>query len=378
MKIKASLFLGLVSMLVGFVSCQQSQSDVSSSNQNEFKVGIIIPLTGTIADYGQAITNSINLAIKEHPETFKNLKLIYEDAQYDTNKAVVAFHKLVNQDKVHLIYTFGISFCQALAPLAESYQIPTILQCVDPNSAKGKKYSMRFMNYTDQYLRLQNDYLYAQGAKKIGVIITDNAYLEEMYKALVRTKHPEQEIKIIDNFSPSEMTFLTSITKAKAGDYDAIGVFVSAGQLAQFFKEAKRLQLNVPLFSTNWCESLSEITASGGAMDGAIFVNNVVTPEFINKYKSTYGNEGQLTFGSLAYEAFRLIAENSKNLADTTQMTIDIESILSSQGHQWFATNPGTFKNTQEVGKFYDFPLAVKQVKINPNGDITFNILQTQ
>lgn len=362
------------------ISCKEHSpsTNIVAPVQKKFKVGLILPLTGPVADYGQAITNSVNLAISDDPQAFENLELIYEDPQYDTAKAVAAFHKLVNQDKVNLVYTFGIAFCQALAPLAESYKMPTILQCIDPNSAKGRKYSMRFMNYTDQYLQLQNEYLQAQGVKKIGIVITDNAYLEEMYKALERTKFPDQEIKIIDRFTPSENSFLTTITKAKSAQYDAIGVFLSAGQLSQFFKEARSLQLNTVLFGTNFFESLSEIVASNGAMDNAIFVNNIVRPEFVANYKAKYGNEGQLTFGSLAYEALRLIAKNVAKLPDPQQKIDDISSLLSSEGHKWLATNPGVFEDTPEVGKFYNFPLAVKQVKVDSEGNITFNILQSQ
>ena len=50
---------------------------IFSSFQGAFaepvKVGAILPLTGPVAEYGQAIVNSINFAREDHPELFENL-----------------------------------------------------------------------------------------------------------------------------------------------------------------------------------------------------------------------------------------------------------------------------------------------------------------
>jgi len=42
-------------------------------DQEKLKVGVILPLTGPLAEYGMAARNGIELARKEYPELFHDL-----------------------------------------------------------------------------------------------------------------------------------------------------------------------------------------------------------------------------------------------------------------------------------------------------------------
>ena len=76
-KLLVSIFL-----FVCFIQCFRA-SYVLAEPSNIFQVGLVLPLTGPAADYGVAIKNCIDLAIKDRPELFTNIKFNYEDAAYD-------------------------------------------------------------------------------------------------------------------------------------------------------------------------------------------------------------------------------------------------------------------------------------------------------
>lgn len=330
------------------------------------KIGVILPLTGVTADYGESVKNSIELARSDKPELFGSIEFVYEDASYDAKQAVTAFQKLATQDKVDLVYVWGIAFCKAVAPLAERAKIPLIAQCIDPAIARNRSYVVRFMNYTDQYLLATTQYLASQKRNRLAVVVTDNAYLEEMLEALKRTRQPNQEITELQRYQATEMDFRSTISRLRDGSYDAIGVFLSAGQIATFFRQLREQGISITSFGTNFFESLSEIEAAQTAMDGAIFANNEVALPFIERFRQKFGKVSQIGFGSLAYEFALTVGRITTNLPEDKlsglQVLADLEKLPKQQGT---AAGPYRFRNDSHVGRFFEFPIAIKQIKGN-------------
>lgn len=329
-----------------------------------FRIGVIIPLSGMAAEYGEVIRNSMELAKKDHPELLGHLSFVYEDVQYDPKLAISAFHKLRLVDKADLVYTFGVSFCKALAPIAEAAKFPLIGQCIDPNSSTGRHYVIRFMNYTDEYLAAQTKYLKARGLNRIGVILTDNPYLEEMYEALKRNLEPGQTLHLIERVLHSEMDLRAAIARARMQHHDVIGVMLAAGQISQFYRQAKQLNFSVPTFGTNFFESLTELGAAYGGMEGAVFAGHAVSEDFVKHYQARYGNLSQLSFGGPAYE-FALLA--GRLFPPLPHSPLSSEEILhrfrgAPQQHGTVC-GPYRYVESAEAGGYFSFPIALKQVQ---------------
>lgn len=82
------------------------------------RVGLVLPLTGVLAEYGQAFQNGVNLALSDSSEVAKNCTFISEDSKYDSKTAVAAFHKLTSSN-LSVVYNWGGPTSEALAPLAD-------------------------------------------------------------------------------------------------------------------------------------------------------------------------------------------------------------------------------------------------------------------
>jgi branched-chain amino acid transport system substrate-binding protein len=86
----------MASLIIFSIGC-------SNKEEKEIKIGAILPLTGDNASYGIALKKGMDLAIDEINEkriNGKKLDVVFEDSQSDPQKAVNAFNKLVNADKV--------------------------------------------------------------------------------------------------------------------------------------------------------------------------------------------------------------------------------------------------------------------------------------
>lgn len=333
-----------------------------NSGAHGLKVGLVLPLTGPTADYGIAISNAIRLAISDHNSLFTEIKFVTEDAQYNPALAVSAFKKLVDVDKVDLVYTWGVSFCKALAPLAESSQIPLIGQCIDQESSRGRQYVLRFMNHTDEYTVLLSSYLRSKDVTRIHVVLAENAYLEEYLESL-RRQAQGISISLVERVPTSEMNFRPIISKLRRDHPQAIGVFLASGQISQFAKQAREQQFSVPIVGTNFFESLSEVLDARGALDGSVFANNDITQEFKQRYEQRYGMLSQMGFAAPAYEWARLLGV----LFGRTKTQISAKQILSAfenvKSVSESVAGPYHFQNSEFAGKYFAFPVTIKSIR---------------
>ena len=95
------------------------------------KVGMVGPLSGGAATYGQSVRNGVEIAVNEVNENNEIegvvLELLAEDSEGDWSKAANAFSKLADQDKVNVIVGGVLSSeSEAGGPIIMSAQIPTI------------------------------------------------------------------------------------------------------------------------------------------------------------------------------------------------------------------------------------------------------------
>jgi len=101
--IKRVLFLSLLVLLPEAALC-------------EFKVGVIIPLSGEVQFWGQGIKRGMELIQHNYPD---KISFIYEDETFCNSKlAVTAANKLLQQDKVKLIVTGCLNGTKAIQPIA--------------------------------------------------------------------------------------------------------------------------------------------------------------------------------------------------------------------------------------------------------------------
>jgi ABC-type branched-subunit amino acid transport system substrate-binding protein len=358
--------------------CQENETEIGKvsgmrcpcvccAKKNPFKVGLVLPLTGVAADYGVAIKNNIDLAIKDRPELFTNIHFQYEDAAFDPRTAVTSLNKLINSDHVNLTVTWGVAFCKALAPIAESKKKPLVGICLDPGIATNKRYVLRFKNTTDEIMRAQADYLLNRGVKNIGLLVAEHPYLEEVTLALERNLLPGQTVTIIDRIPNTEMDLRTHIVKLKQNSkkFDSIGVFLFAGQIATFYRQAHDLKFTTPTFGTDFFESLSEIEASKGTMEGATFTSIDIKEPFLKRYKETFHNESQLAFGAPAYEFAITVGElfNDKGGELTAEEIIKNFSTVTFR--EGVASGPYKYVNDAKAGQYFQFPVVVKEIQKN-------------
>src|SRR5688572_13224129 len=99
--------------------------------QATVKIGVIQPLTGSVAYNGQAYVSGAKLAIEQRNAAGgvlgRKIELVVEDGQCRPANSINAAEKLIQRDKVvALAGAFCSSATAAVMPVAEKYKIPLL------------------------------------------------------------------------------------------------------------------------------------------------------------------------------------------------------------------------------------------------------------
>ncbi len=339
------------------------------------KVGLILPLSGPIADYGATIKNGIQLAQSEKPEEFNNsIEFVYEDARYDAKLAISAFHKLTKSDKVNLVYLFGTTCSAAVAPIAEQNKVPTIILSGEPFITGGKKYIIDFHNRLNDIALATLKELRSRGHSKFAIVKTEVQYLESLVDAFKANLNEKETFTILDSFAPDANPDLkTTVLKVKNGldkkEFDAIGVFLLTGQISTFFQKMDLYKIKASTFGSDVFGQIEEMKKAGPAAVDGIYATLAVSEEFSNKYYSTYGNRAQLQYAANSYDLANLLLSlfskyNSKissdEIIDLIKKSPPTQGAL---GNYYFTEeDPSKLKN---AGNRFIFPIEMRKVSID-------------
>jgi branched-chain amino acid transport system substrate-binding protein len=330
----------------------------AEDRKSPFKAGIILPLSGPLAEYGAAFRNGVAMAKEDYPKLFNDVSLTYEDSQYDPKTAISAFEKL-RREGVSLMFVWGNAPSEAVCPLSERYRVPTIASISNPAVSIQKQYTIRAVNHAASLSRLLAGYLREKGYSSIGVVLTEISYLNAVLSGLRAELASSQSLELIDAYGPADNDFRASVTKIRSAHYDVIGVLLISGQISQFYRQAAEHKLDVPTFGTDFFESTTEIAQSKGTMEGAVYVHFNVDHRFRRRYLEKFGNDIQLAYAGNGYDMSMVIAQAAAKASKDPEETMEA---LRLKGPQQGVGGVFRYRETDEGGAYFEFPIHIKQI----------------
>ena len=351
----------LVGVFLALVFFGVSPAQDNTSDAKVFSVGAILPLTGPLSEYGVAFKHGIEMAKVANPGNFQQITFSFEDSRYEPKIAVNLFNALSRDSAVNLVIVWGNPPSEAVAAIAERDKIPTIAGAMNPKVSIGREYVIRANNQDSMFSEVLATYLKREGYSKIGMALTDNSYLTGILAGLIGALPKDVSLEIIDKYEPADTDFQSTVTKLKSSDYDAIGVFLMSGQIAKFYRQFSSQGMTVPTFGTDFFESSTEVRLSQGAMEGAVYAQLGVSPEFRKTYMKRYGNDLQLAYAGNAYDIANLLAHT---FGDGTTKAAEaiIESLKKSPPRNG-VSGPFRYRLTEQGGAYFEFPIYMKQIK---------------
>lgn len=293
---------GLLVIVLGALFTLQNKN-----SRDTIVLGAIMPLSGDLATYGKPVREGMEFAISEINENGgvegKEIKIVFEDDSGEPRKAVDAFNKLVDIDKVPMILgPLTSSASMATAPVAESRRV------VQLSTIAG---TMKLSDAGDYVFRLfpsdefQGAYIAEVArdifqSKRAAIIYVNNAYGQGI-KEVVKNKYVSLggEIIIEESVSEGGTDFNSQIAKIKKAMPDLIFGLLYYNEGAQFLIQSKQQGLNVRILGGDaWFGPIGEL--AGSSADLLVFSSVAFGPDhthmkrmqdFIRAFRGRYNRD---------------------------------------------------------------------------------------
>jgi branched-chain amino acid transport system substrate-binding protein len=262
------------------------------------KVGVILPLTGAAADYGQATKKGIILAVAK---TLKNdninLEVIYEDSQADPKLAVSAMKKLVNIDKVKYVIGFTSGETLAICSIADTNKVILLGTATSPDiTTKCGDYTFRNSPSDTYQGKVLADKVFAMGYKNVAIFYINNDYGVGLKDKFI--KDFEGTITNVESHKPNDTDFRTQLMKIKANNPEAVVLISHLAEGSIILKQQVELGLAKPVFSSESLKDSAVFKLSKLSLERLYisFISQYEGPEF-KEYKDSYTKAYGSEFG---------------------------------------------------------------------------------
>jgi len=318
----------------------------------DFKVGFIGGFSGPGELLGTTCRNGFELAREEAHSP--SLKIIYEDSQFSSAKTVAAFHKLTQVDKVDVVIVLG-SASAAVAPLAESKQIPLIAWAGDPAVSSGRKWVVRTWSSAEVEGGRLATLVQRDNVKKPALVASEDNYSRAfLYGFRQRFRGAGVDLGTV---MVSEMDFRSLLLKAIATKADSIVMCLGVGQSAALARQVRGMAVSVPLFGCETLNNPEEIRQAHGKLAGARFVSVVPHIAFVERYQKRFGMSASIGGAAIHYELFRLLNEIA---AQTDHTPALMQKLLSTTNRPSVLGLLGVV--TQGGDQHFDLPIGVTEI----------------
>ncbi len=257
------------------------------------RVGLIGPMSGAAASWGNNVHAGTMLAIQETNAKGgidgRKLELYIEDGEC-SEKAVNAMQKLINVNQVDVIIgpTCSSEAGPAL-PIAKEKNIPVLL--ATPTAPELTSIGDNIFRVTPsdsiQGKEIANFVANRLNKKKIAFIYTKNAWGEGIKNIFIPSYQGfGGQVVYESSVLESERDFKTELTKVKESDAEVLLLIAYPDALVPAMKQYHELGINIPVMGGDISNG-EEVVKSGSANDLIYIIPKINTPdEFKAKIKS--------------------------------------------------------------------------------------------
>lgn len=294
---------------------------VAAMAQTTYRIGVMGGLSGLGAQIGQWTVEGAKAgaaAVNDAGGPVR-LEVVAEDMQWNPQKAVEAFNKLVNVDHVAAAMAGGSAAMQAIAPLADQGKIVLLnIGAQAPTMAGIGKYVFSVLQLANFDVAVLADYAYGKmNLRKVALFYVsddtgkfDQAEFDKDFTKLGGT------IAARESFRPSETNYGAQVAKIAASRPDAVYLVGQPSDLPFAVRQLRATMPGTPILSYAGLESGEFLKAAGAAANGIVYTTTYFDPTssdpavkgFVESYRKLYGKPPESPYVGYGYDGIRILA----------------------------------------------------------------------
>ena len=303
------------------------------SAQETIKIGEYASLTGKEAAFGQSSHKGTLLAVEELNAAGgvlgRQIELITDDNQSKQGESATIVKKLIFREKV--VGILGeVASMRSLeaAPLCQAYKVPMISpSSTNPKVTEIGNYIFRVC-FIDPFqgtvmAKFSKDTL---KIRRVAVLTSvSSAYsvgLAKYFKQ--RFTDDGGEVVIEQKFTEGDKDFNAQLTAIKAAGVEGIFVPGYYTEAALICRQARELDMKIPLFGGDGWEAPELIKIGGDAVEGCYYsthyspqVDTPAVKNFVARFKARFGGETPDAMAALGYDSAQVMVDAIRRAGNT-------------------------------------------------------------
>ena len=287
------------------------------------KIGMVVPLTGSIADAGRYGVQGAKLAVEEVNKAGgalgRQLELVIEDDQSLNPATVLAFTKLADdKDIVAFLGPTRSTQIQSIAPSVKQAGRPVMIGGTDPSlTLAGNPWFFRFRPNDTYTARVMSDYgLNKLGKKKWAIVHATDAFGTTAKNLFTDALKNQGVTPVLVEGQPNNSPDYTAVALAvKQSGADVLATFITfEPDVAIFARQLRQLGVNIVWLGSPSITTTTARKLAGATLYGTFAVADFhpdANPEakaFSEKYLASYKTTPDF-FASWPYDAVHVLAE---------------------------------------------------------------------
>lgn len=309
-------FIFLIGVLSG---CKNTQT----SENGTIKIGLVAPLSGSMAQDGKAILNAAKLAVDEANKNGginnNRVELVFEDDKGEPKEAAAIANKYsADSDITAVMGSFSAPCTLAGIPIYTKAKIPMIGPCGSAPALSGSSDYYRKVTPSDLTTgkELANWLLKDMELKKVAVVYLNNDYGKGVAQSVENFyKENGGQVVAVESYMPKTQDFSAIITKVKSLNPDIIVMGSVYGEVGAFVKQAHSVGYEPKIAGPTPLLSKSLVDLAGNDAEGIYTIGSFSTSledskvnDFVEKYKKEY-DEDASSFAAYSYDATNILLE---------------------------------------------------------------------
>ena len=321
------------------VACLMIGLSIGWADNSPIKVGVVLPLTGEQAKFGEIEKNSLLMGLEEINKAGgvngRIIELLIED---DTGKPDVgrsAVEKLISQDKVvALTGGYSSSVTYAVCAVAQQRKVPFLVSTgsADKITEQGWDYVFRIAPPVSEYPKALNSFLAEIVKPQSVAILHENTLFGQSGAKEFAEQCEKGGIKVLikDGYEAGAVDFKPLLIKVKAAKPDLVYMISYEMDAALLMVQSKELNFNPKLFvGGGGGFTLPEFAKNAGDAAELVFSADLWSAHLPYPGAKEYSENFQKRFGSTteyhgaeAYGSIYVVADALKRAKEFTPAAV--------------------------------------------------------
>lgn len=292
-------------------------------------VGIVLPLTGEKAKFGEIQRNSFLMALSEINKAGgvkgSKIQLLIEDDTGKPDVARAATEKLITKDKVVMLGGgYASSETYAVAAVAQQKKTPFLVTsgAADKITEQGWSFVFRFTSPVSEYADAAEGFYKEVAKPKTAAVLYENTLFGTSGSKAVEKSLKEMGVQTVlkEGYEHGAVDFKPLLIKVKTANPDLIYMISYVMDAAMLMRQSMELDVNPKLFVGGGAgftlPEFCQFTGKGaeGVFSADLWIPSLPYPgamEYYNTYKEQFGKAVDY-HGAQAYAAMYVIADSLK------------------------------------------------------------------